>query len=164
MNLFRFEESRRVDLGIHLIPRQRNDPPLTHMIPPTERQIHNTTMWVYMSLDVVVLIEPLLVVPLLVNVVNDVAVIVGVVRDDLGQDPLLLSVLCTNPRRHLQHHMYSDTPSLWGEHVQLHRTVNLFIWTSNIQETPSTGQAVAHVCVSQPKHTLCSSIPYRGYW
>ena len=46
MNLFRFEESLRVELGVHLIARQRNDPPLAHMIPPTEKQVHNTTVWV----------------------------------------------------------------------------------------------------------------------
>ena len=33
-NLFGFEESLGVELGIHLVARQGDDPPLTHMITP----------------------------------------------------------------------------------------------------------------------------------
>ena len=34
MDLFWFEEGLRVELGINLVPRQGNYPPLVHMIPP----------------------------------------------------------------------------------------------------------------------------------
>ena len=34
MDLFWFEEGLRVELGINLVPRQGNYPPLAHMIPP----------------------------------------------------------------------------------------------------------------------------------